>query len=119
MFLKPLEYMAFRYGTSLLLRRVLQDRDHSFDNVMDCRSGWKTGLLTRIFLPVSFVMGPIAGDKKPPIRLLDAPDRSAEGEGRPSLHAGIFQQDRRQPIVLRRRRNDSVFPADCIEQGTA
>jgi hypothetical protein len=81
--------IPLRYRGLLLLRRALQDRDHSFDNIMDCGSGWKADFLATVFLPISFAMALIAGDQKIPIGLLDASDRRTVRKGTPSLHTSI------------------------------
>src|SRR5262249_32961951 len=69
----------------LLLRRALQDRDHPLDNVMDCRSGWKTRLLEGVFLPISFAMGPVAGDHEIPVLLFETPNCCTADKGRPAF----------------------------------
>jgi hypothetical protein len=57
----------------LLLRHILQDRDHAVDHVIDRRRGRELDFLIRIFLPIFPGMFAITEDLVGPVFLGDAP----------------------------------------------
>jgi hypothetical protein len=66
--------------------------------------------------PVTVPMGSITHDLILIVFVFNTPLRCPTCECRPSLDTGIFQQNRRRPIVLRRRRNDGVFSGNGVEE---